>query len=76
MIRLTKFPKAAIGLFNNLCLSQVKDQLFENLLYCNSNPPGFVFEGQLFAFADNCFILSENPVAASGSNLMFAYSDN
>ena len=54
-------PSAIIQMFTSLCLSQVKEQLFDNLAYNSANPESFVLDGNLFVFTHNkSFILDES----------------
>ena len=46
-------PQAVFGMFTSLCLSQVKEQLTENLQYYNPNPPSFICGGDLFVVSPN-----------------------
>ena len=68
MLSITRFQKILTGLFNNLCLSQVKEQLSENLLYDNASPESFVCKGELFLFTDHRLII-ENGSDRFGSFL-------
>ena len=61
MRKLTHSPNAIIQIFNSLCLSQVKEQLIDNLACSTSNPESFVLNGNLFAFNHNkSFIVDES----------------
>ena len=61
MQKLMHSPKAIVRMFNNLCLSHVKDQLVENLHYFTDNPSSFVLNGQLFVHSHNrSFIVDES----------------
>ena len=53
MLKFTRLPHAVLGMFKSLCLSQVKEQLIENLQYYNPNPPSFICDGHLFVVSPN-----------------------
>lgn len=57
------YPEWAIKLFTNLCFSQVKEQLPENLMRFYSNPPSFIYNGQLFAFTPNESFITDEPTS-------------
>ncbi|MDO9375968.1 MAG: hypothetical protein V4725_11565 [Bacteroidota bacterium] len=44
-------PTSVFGIFTSLCLSQVKEQLTENIHYYTPNPPSFICDGHLFVVA-------------------------
>ncbi len=61
MRKFTHSPNAIIQMFTSLCLSQVKEQLIDNLSCSTSNPESFVLNGNLFIFAHNkSFIIDES----------------
>ena len=61
MQKLMHSPKAIVRMFNNLCLSHVKDQLVENLHHYSENPNSFVFNDELFVYCHNrSFIIDES----------------
>lgn len=61
MRKLTHSPNAIIQIFTSLCLSQVKEQLIDNLACRTSNPESFVLNGNLFVFNHNkSFIVDES----------------
>ena len=75
MFHFKKLPHSIVQMFNGLCLSQVKDQLTENLTYFNPNPPSFVCNGHLFAFTNNkSFLIDEHQ--PYGIMLKFKHSYN
>lgn len=76
MFRFSNYPNTVVGMFTTLCLSQVKEQLPENLVYLNGNPPSFMMNGHLFAFTDNQTFISSDPHPGCGFNLHFNYSYN
>jgi len=76
MFRLTKFPKTAIEICTSLCLSQVKEQLIENLIYFNNNPQSFIYNGELFAFTSNRSFFTDDLVQGTYSSLKFTHSFN
>lgn len=53
MYMLAKSNDSIIQIFTKLCLSQVKEQLTENLIYTVLNPESFTSNGQLYSFTDN-----------------------
>jgi hypothetical protein len=76
MFRLRKFPKTAIEICTTLCLSQVKEQLVENLIYFNGNPQSFIYNGQLFAFTNNRSFFADDSLSGNFSSLKFTHSFN
>jgi len=76
MFRLTRFPKTAIEICTSLCLSQVKEQLIENLIYFNNNPQSFIYNGELFAFTNNRSFFVDDSVQGSCLSLKFTHSFN
>jgi hypothetical protein len=61
MYRLTKSPDSIVQIFTSLCLSQVIEQLPENLIYTGTNPASFICNGQLFSVIHNrSLILDES----------------
>ena len=53
MFLLAKSPDSLIRIFTRLCLSQVKEQLTENLIYTVLNPESFICNGHLYCFIHN-----------------------
>ena len=53
MLKFTRLPNAVFEMFKSLCLSQVKEQLTENLQFFNPNPPSFICDGHLFVVCPN-----------------------
>ena len=76
MFLLTTFPKKAIQICESLCLSQVKEQLIENLIYFNNNPQSFIYNGQLFAFTNNRSFFSDDAFTGNFASLKFTHSFN
>ena len=76
MFSFKKFPQAAMNMFTSLCLSQVKEQLPENLIYFNGNPKSFVHNGHLFVFDDNRAFYADESFDNRFSNLKFTHSYN
>lgn len=61
MIKRIHSPNAILQIFTSLCLSQVKEQLIDNLACSTSNPESFVLNGNLFVFSHNkSFIVDES----------------
>ena len=61
MSKFIKSPDGIIQIFNSLCLSQVKEQLIENLSYFAINPDSFICNGHLYTISGNkSFILDES----------------
>ena len=56
-----------VRIFTDLCLSQVKEQLTENLTYFNANPPSFILDGNLFAYTINQSFLNPESLNNFGS---------
>ena len=69
MYKLAKSPEAIIHIFTRLCLSQVKEQLPENLIYFGSNPISFICKGHLYSFLDNLSLILEEPIYEDAINL-------
>ena len=69
MYNLAKSPKALLNIFKTLCLSQVKEQLTENLVFGVSNPPSFVYNGQLFSYIHNRSIILDDSLSEYGIDL-------
>ena len=76
MYRLTKSNVAIIRIFTSLCLSQVKEQLPENLIYFTSNPASFICDGELFSFIPNRSLVLDESLTEYGINLNFRESFN
>lgn len=53
MYRLAKSSDSIIQIFTSLCLSHVKEQLPENLIYFGINPASFICNGHLYSFIHN-----------------------
>lgn len=66
MYNFTKSPNALLNMFTTLCLSQVKEQLTENLVFGVSNPPSFVLNGQLFSYIHNRSIILDDSLSEYG----------
>lgn len=71
MYRLAKSADSIVQIFTSLCLSQVKEQLTENLIYCNSNPSSFIHEGHLYSFVQNRSLILDDSLVEYGINLNF-----
>lgn len=71
MYRLGKSPDSIIQIFTSLCLSQVKDQLTENLLCSGSNPTSYIFNDHLFSFIPNRSLILDESLVDYGINLNF-----
>lgn len=76
MYNLTKSPKALFRIFTSLCLSQVKEQLTENLVYSTSNPTSFMCDGQLFSYVPNRSLIVDESLSEYGIELNFNHSYN
>ena len=76
MYRLIKTPKPLSRFFNNLCLSQVKEQLPENLICYTPNPTSFVYDGHLFFLAHNRSFIMDESLAMYGIHLNFSHTLN
>jgi len=76
MLRFATISGSVIDIFTNLCLSQVKEQLTENLLYFNPNPPSFIYNGHLFTFSPNQTFISSEPFPGCELNLKFNHCHN
>lgn len=61
MFHFSKKPLSLVDIYSTLCLSQVKDQLLENLVYITPNPPSFVYNGHLFVYTTNKAIMESEP---------------
>ena len=64
-----KSPDQVFKIFSKLCLSQVKEQLTENLVFGVSNPPSFVYNGQLFSYIHNRSIILDDSLSEYGIDL-------
>ena len=53
MFMLAKSTESFVQIFINLCLSQVKEQLTENLIYSIFNPQSFICDGHLYSIVHN-----------------------
>ena len=71
MYRLAKSPDSIIQIFTSLCLSHVKEQLTENLIYIGSNPPSFICDEQLYVFIHNKTLMLEESMDENMINLGF-----
>lgn len=71
MYRLAKSSDSIIQIFTSLCLSQVKEQLTENLIYSGINPPSFICEGHLYSFIHNKSLILDESLAEYGIDLNF-----
>lgn len=69
MYKLANSPDAIIHIFTRLCLSQVKEQLPENLMYFGSNPISFICKGHLYCFLDNLSLILEESIYEDAINL-------
>ncbi len=76
MLPFTRLPNAVFEIFTTLCLSQVKEQLPENLLFINPNPPSFIYNGQLFAFSHNQSFIEDEIEAGYGLKLKYNHAYN
>lgn len=76
MFKLTIYPGAAISLFTSLCLSQVKEQLPENLVYFNTNPESFIWNGELYVHTHNQTIIDLDLQPGHGLHLKFNIAYN
>lgn len=76
MYNLTKSPKALLNIFTTLCLSQVKEQLNENLVFGVSNPPSFVYNGQLFSYIHNRSVILDESLSEYGIDLAVCHKWN
>ena len=65
MSRLAKSTASYIRIFTRLCLSQVKEQLTENLKHLGVavNPVSFVCNGHLYSFINNSSLILEEFLA-------------
>jgi hypothetical protein len=71
MYRLAKSPDSIIQIFTSLCLSQVKEQLPENLMYFGINPVSFIYDSDLYSFIHNKSIILDESVYEYAVNLNF-----
>jgi hypothetical protein len=69
MYRLTKSPDAIVQIFTSLCLSQVKEQLPENLIYIGINPASFICNGHLYSFIHNLSLILDESLDEFALNL-------
>ncbi|MCW3092782.1 MAG: hypothetical protein JWP81_3851 [Ferruginibacter sp.] len=64
-----KCPDWVFRMFADLCFSQIKEQLQENVIYQHSNPESFAFENQLFVFIHNRSVILERAIAENDMGL-------
>ena len=76
MYKLAKTSGSFIQIFTRLCLSQVKEQLTENLVQYSPNPASFICDGQLFSFVHNRSLILDESLAQYGINLNFRANFN
>ena len=72
MSKFIKSPDAIVQIFNNLCLSHVKEQLTENLTYFGYNPGSFICDGQLYTIAPNKSFILDESLSQYGININFS----
>lgn len=73
---MTNLQNSVVDLFKDLCLSQVKEQLTENLIYFNPNPTSFICNGHLFAITSNKAFITDKMHPGYGLKLKFNYTFN
>ncbi len=71
MYKLIKSPNPILKIFTSLCLSQVKEQLTENLIYFGTNPSSFICGGHLYSYIQNRSIILDESLSEYGINLNF-----
>lgn len=76
MLKFTKLPTAVFGMFTSLCLSQVKEQLTENLHYYNPNPPSFICDNNLFVVAPNESFIKDEIEESYGLKIKYSLAWN
>ena len=76
MYRRIKSNDSIVQIFTSLCLSQVKEQLTENLVQYSPNPASFICDGQLFSFVHNRSLILDESLAQYGINLNFRANFN
>lgn len=52
-------PGWAFKILTSLCISHIKQQLSENLIYEPTNPHCFVLNGDLFAYTNNRLLIAD-----------------
>ena len=68
---LAKSPRAIVQIFTCLCLSQVKEQLIENLVYTGRNPVSFILNNELYTFIQNDSLILDVSFAEFETDLNF-----
>lgn len=76
MYKLAQSSDSIIQIFTNLCLSQVKEQLTENLIYCSANPTSFICNGQLFSYIHNRSIIPDDSLIQYGVDVNYSHTFN
>lgn len=76
MSKLTQSPASLIKIFTNLCLSQVIEQLNENVSHFVANPESFVMDGELFIIAPNKTFILDDSLTEYGIQLNFSRTLN
>ena len=76
MYNLKKSPNSLLYFFTTLCLSQVKEQLNENVVYCTANPTSFMCNGQLFSYVHNRSLILDESLSEYGIELNYCYRNN
>lgn len=59
MYPLNSHPDWVFKLLTTLCIGQVKEQLSDNLNSYPTNPPCFIFNGQLFAYTNSRLLIAD-----------------
>ena len=76
MYKLANSPNSIVQIFTSLCLSQVKEQLTDNLILYRTQPTSFICDGDLFTFIHNRSIILDESLAEYGVNLNFRHIFN
>lgn len=71
MYSFIKSSDAIFQIFTSLCLSQVKQQLTENLTSCSADPANFTCNGRHFSFIPNKSLILDESLTEYGINLSF-----
>ncbi|MEO6547501.1 MAG: hypothetical protein ABIN94_05855 [Ferruginibacter sp.] len=76
MHRLRKAPESLIQIFNKLCLSQVKEQLTENLVYTLANPQSFTLYGHLYTYIPYSSVILDESLVLYGVDINLQATSN
>ncbi|MEO6547502.1 MAG: hypothetical protein ABIN94_05860 [Ferruginibacter sp.] len=76
MQQLIKCPDWVFKMFADLCFSQIKEQLLENLVYEHSNPQSFAIDGELFGYIHNRSLIIDESAGVNAKPRSFNPTNN